>query len=77
MSNGLKRTGIFLPHFEGNRLRDFPQALAGILNKENVYFYDGVYCEGTNAFFLQAVPEEILLKVHSQNMIEQVKQSGY
>jgi acetoin utilization deacetylase AcuC-like enzyme len=71
------RTGIYLPHFEGNRLRDFPQALAGILDKENVYFYDGVYCGGNNTFFLQAVPYEILLKVHSQDMIEEVKRTGF
>ena len=49
MNNGLKRTGIFLPHFEGNRLRDFPQALAGILNKDNVYIIAFVNKTGTSA----------------------------
>lgn len=31
-----KRTGIFFTHFHGQRLRDFPEALAGILDKENI-----------------------------------------
>jgi acetoin utilization deacetylase AcuC-like enzyme len=71
------RTGICFPHFEGNRLSDFPQALAGILDKKNVYFYHGVYCEGNNAFFLKPVPYEILLKVHSHDMIEAVKRTSF
>ncbi len=32
----VKRTGIFFTYFQGERLRDFPRALAGILDKENV-----------------------------------------
>jgi acetoin utilization deacetylase AcuC-like enzyme len=77
MHNYIKRTGIFLPHFKGQRLKDFPQALENILDKNNVYFYDGVYEGGNNTYFLNAVPVEILLKVHSIQMIESVKQTGY
>ncbi len=72
-----KRTGIFLPYFEGQRLKDFPQALSGILDKENVSYYDGVYQGGNNAFFLNAVPDEVLRRVHSPEMIAEVKQPGY
>ena len=44
------KTGIFLPYFEGCRLRDFPEALAGILDKDNVCYYDGVYQLGSDPF---------------------------
>lgn len=77
MKNPRRRTGIFLPYFEGQRLQDFPQALAGILDKENVSYYDGVYQGGNNAFFLNAVPDEVLLRVHSRDLIAEVKQTGY
>ena len=72
-----KRTGIFLPYFEGQRLKDFPQALSGILDKENVSYYDGVYQGSNNAFFLNAVPDELLRRVHPPEMIAEVKQTGY
>ncbi len=72
-----KRTGIFLPHFEGQRLKDFPQALNGVLDKENVFYYDGVYQGGNNSYFLKSVPLELLLKVHSREMIEEVKRTRY
>lgn len=75
--NRHKRTGIFLPYFEGQRLADFPRALAGILDKENVFYYDGVYQDDGNAFFLNAVPEEVLLRVHTKDMVEEVKRTGY
>jgi acetoin utilization deacetylase AcuC-like enzyme len=77
MKNLPKKTGIFLPYFEGQRLKDFPEALANILDKENVSYYDGVYQGGNNAFFLNAVPDEVLLRVHSRDMIDQVKTTGY
>jgi acetoin utilization deacetylase AcuC-like enzyme len=76
VKTSVKRTGIFLPCFEGQRLADFPQALNGILNKENVFYYDGVYQDGSNVYFLDAVPAELLLHVHTRNMIEEVKRTG-
>jgi len=72
----MKRTGIFFTYFEGERLRDFPQALAGILDKENVSYYDAVYNSRNGLFYLEPVSEELLLKVHSQIMVQKVKQTG-
>jgi hypothetical protein len=31
-------TGIFSPYQQGERMKDFPQALQGILEKEEVFF---------------------------------------
>ena len=72
----MKRTGIFLTYFEGERLRDFPQALAGVLDKGNVSYYDAVYNSRDGLFYLEPVSEELLLKVHSQIMVQRVKQTG-
>ena len=69
----MKRTGIFYTYFQGERLRDFPQALSGILDKENVSYYDAVYDSRNGLYYLNPAPEELLLKVHSQNMVQQVK----
>ena len=71
-----KRTGIFFPRFQGQRLRDFPQALAGVLDKDNVSYYDGVYATN-NPYYVKPATEEMLLKVHSRDMIERVKRTGY
>lgn len=71
-----KRTGIFFPRLEGERLKDFPQALAGILELDNVFYYDGVY-DAENPYYLKPATEEMLAKVHSRHMIEMVKRSGY
>jgi len=72
----MKRTGIFLTYFEGERLRDFPQALAGVLDKGNVSYYDAVYNSRDGLFYLEPVSEKLLLKVHSQIMVQRVKQTG-
>jgi acetoin utilization deacetylase AcuC-like enzyme len=71
------RTGIFLPHFDGLRLKDFPQALDGILDHENVLYYDGVYRSAVNDYYMKPVPDELLFKVHTKKMIERVKRTGY
>jgi len=72
----MKRTGIFFTYFQGERLRDFPQALAGILDKENVSYYDAVYNSHDGLYYLEPVSEELLLKVHSPNMVQRVKLTG-
>jgi len=72
----MKRTGIFFTYFQGERLRDFPQALDGILDKDNVSYYDAVYSSRDGLYYLEPVPEELLLKVHSQNMVQRVKLTG-
>ncbi len=71
-----KRTGIFFTYFQGERLRDFPGALAGIIDKENVYYYDAFYQTTDGLYYLKPVPEDLLLKVHSRDMLEGVKQTG-
>ncbi len=72
----MKRTGIFFTYFQGERLRDFPQALAGILDKENVSYYDAVYDLHNGLYYLAPVSEELLLRVHSQDMVQRVKLTG-
>ncbi len=72
----MKRTGIFFTYFQGERLRDFPQALAGILDKRNVSYYDAVYNSHDGLYYLEPLPEERLLKVHSPDMVQQVKLTG-
>jgi acetoin utilization deacetylase AcuC-like enzyme len=76
MEHLMKRTGIFFTHFQGERLKDFPGALEGLLDKPNVFYYDAVYSSRNGLFCLEPVPEQLLLKVHSQNMIESVKRTG-
>ena len=72
----MTRTGIFFTYFQGERLRDFPQVLAGILDKENVSYYDAVYDSRHGLYYVEPVSEELLLKVHSQNMVQRVKLTG-
>jgi len=73
----MKRTGIFFTYFQGERLKDFPEALNGLLNEENVYYYDAVYRSRVGLFYLEPVTEQLLLKVHTGRMIESVKQTGH
>ncbi len=60
----MTRTGIFFTYFQGERLRDFPQALAGILDKDNVTYYDAVYEVRDGLNYLSPLSEELLLRVH-------------
>lgn len=71
-----KRTGIFFPRFQGQRLKDFPGALDDILDKDNVSYYDGVYTT-ENPYYVKPATEEMLTKVHSGDMIERVSRTGY
>ena len=72
----MKRTGIFFTYFQGERLSDFPQALTGILDKENVSYYDAVYDSTNGLHYLEPLSEELLLKVHSSDMVQRVKMTG-
>ena len=74
--NRHKRTGIFLPYFQCERLKDFPEALAGILDKKNITFYDGRYQSTDIAYHLAVATENDLAKVHSETMIKQVRNTG-
>ena len=70
-------TGIFFHYQRGERLKDFPQALAGILNRENVFFYDAFYpSKPTSPFDLESIPLEILHKVHTPEMVQRVRATG-
>lgn len=69
-------TGIFFTYFQGERLKDFPQALANILDKDNVFYYDAVYSSRDGLFYLEPVSEELLLRVHSKSMVERVRLTG-
>ncbi len=72
----MKRTGIFLHYQEGERLRDFPQALEGILEKDNVFLYDAFYpLKPPDSFGLEPIPLELLYRVHSLAMVERVRRS--
>ena len=72
----MKRTGIFFVYFQGERLKDFPQALDGILDKENVSYYDAVYDSRQGLGYLEPLSEELLLEVHSLGMVQRVKLTG-
>ena len=72
----MKRTGIFFTYFQGERLKDFPEALDGLLDRKNVFYYDAVYDSRDGLFYLEPVAEQLLHKVHSQNMIGSVKRTG-
>lgn len=71
------RTGVFFYYQKGERLRDFPQALEGILEKENVFFYDAFYpSKPSSSFDLDPISPETLYQIHSPEMIEEVKRTG-
>ena len=72
----MKRTGIFFTYFQGERLKDFPQALDGILEKESISYYDAVYNSRDGLHYLLPLSEGLLLKVHSPEMVQQVKLTG-
>ncbi len=73
----MKRTGIFFHYQEGERLRDFPQALDGILDKDNVFLYDAFYpFKPPSSFDLEPIPAELLYQLHAPEMVERVRRSG-
>ena len=70
-------TGIFFHYQQGERLKDFPQALQGILEKEEVFFYDALYPSKPESLFdLPPIPTEAIGRVHSPEMVERVKRAG-
>jgi acetoin utilization deacetylase AcuC-like enzyme len=77
MSVPTRRTGIFFYHQTGERLRDFPGALEGILDRENIFFYDAYYpSKPRSSFELETLSPEALYRVHSPEMIEAVRRTG-
>lgn len=72
----MQRTGIFFHYQDGERLRDFPQALAGILDKDNVFLYDAFYpLKPPSSFELEPISEDVLYRVHTQGMVNQIKKT--
>ena len=70
-------TGIFFYYQQGERLRDLPEALEGILERDNVFFYDALYpLKPESSFDLESIPQEILEKVHSPEMVKRIKATG-
>jgi len=70
-------TGIFFHYQDGDRLRDFPQALEGILSRDNVRFYDAFYpLKPPSSFDIEPIPIEDVLAVHSRDMVERVRRSA-
>ena len=65
----LMTTGIFLYYQQGERLRDFPQALEEILPKENVFLYDAFYpSKPPSSFDMDPLSPEVLCQVLSPEM---------
>lgn len=72
----MMRTGVFFHYQEGERLRDFPEALKGVLAYDNVILYDAYYpMKSPSSFDLDMVPIDIVLQIHTQDMVERVRQS--
>ena len=72
----MNTTGIFFHYQDGERLRDFPEALEGILSLDNVLFYDAFYPQKTpSSFDLETIPIDIVGQVHTSDMIERVSKS--
>ena len=70
-------TGIFFHYQQGERLRDFPQALEGILERDNIFYYDALYPTKPKSHFeLEPISIETLCKVHSPEMIDRVRATG-
>jgi acetoin utilization deacetylase AcuC-like enzyme len=71
------RTGIFYYYQKGERLRDFPQALKGILEKETVFFYDAFYpSKPLSSLEMEPIPTEMLYQIHSHELVEEVIKTG-
>lgn len=70
------RTGIFFHYQDGERLRDFPEALDGLLSRDNVFLYDAYYPgKEPSEFELDPIPKEVLAHVHDPAMIDEVSRS--
>jgi acetoin utilization deacetylase AcuC-like enzyme len=71
------QTGIFFHYQQGERLKDFPEALEGILEKENVFFYDAYYPSKPESYFdLTPLPTDALYRIHTREMVKRVKATG-
>jgi acetoin utilization deacetylase AcuC-like enzyme len=70
-------TGIFFHYQQGERLKDFPQALDQVLEKDDVFLYDAFYpSKPKSSFDVEPIPIETLHKIHSSEMVDRVKATG-
>ena len=70
-------TGIFFHYQQGERLKDFPQALGTILERNDVFLYDALYpSKPKSSFDLEPIAPGTLREIHSPEMIERVKATG-
>lgn len=66
-------TGIFFHYQRGERLRDFPQALADVLARPNVLFFDALYpTKPVTDFDIEPITLETLMAVHTRKMVSRV-----
>lgn len=71
------RTGIFYYYQKGERLKDFPQALKGILERRNVFLYDAFYpFKPLSSYEVEPISDEMLQQIHSTELIEEVHRTG-
>ena len=71
------RQGIWKITDKGyRRLERESEQLAGILEKDNVWYYDAVYDSRQGLYYLEPLSEQLLLKVHSRSMVHRVKLTG-
>jgi len=67
-------TGVFFYYQQGERLRDFPQVLGGLLDAPQVFFYDAFYeAKPPSDFDLDPIPLESLYRVHDPQMVARVR----
>jgi acetoin utilization deacetylase AcuC-like enzyme len=70
-------TGIFFHYQQGERLKDFPQALETVLERDDLFLYDALYpSKPKSSFDLEPIAPETLCEIHSPEMIERVKATG-
>ena len=70
-------TGVFFHYQQGERLKDFPQALETILERDDVFLYDALYpAKPKSSFDLEPIAQEALCEVHTPEMIGRVKATG-
>lgn len=73
----MRRTGIFFHYQQGERLRDFPQALDGIVEQDNVFLYDAHYpFKPPSDYDLVPLPTDVLCQVHTNEMVEEIMRGG-
>ena len=73
----MRRTGVFFHYQEGERLRDFPQALEGLLAMDNIFFFVALYPDKPpTSFNLEPLPMKAIYQVHTPEMVERVIATG-